>query len=90
MVACASLTRASSAPPSKKPAIAAFTSEVNMRRQRCHCSVPGSTSAGQVTPVAPSMSAEMRILMRASLTGHQAGLRGSTLAGRCIPRGQMM
>src|ERR1022692_3533378 len=53
------------APPSKHPATAALTSEVNIRRQRCHCYVPGSTSAGQVTPVAPSMSAEIRILMTA-------------------------
>ena len=58
---CASLTRTSSAPPSKKPRAAAFTSEVNRERQRSHCGVPGSTSAGQVTPVAPSMSALTRI-----------------------------
>ena len=90
MVACASLTRTSSAPPSNRPPMAALTSEVNMRRQRCHCSVPGSTSAGQVTPVAPSMSAEMRIFMRCSLSGHQAGLRGSRFGGSAMSCGQMM
>lgn len=67
MVACASLTTTVSAPPSKKPATAPLTSEVNIARQRCHCSVPGSQSAGQVTPVAPSMSAEIRIFMPATL-----------------------
>ena len=36
-------------------------------RKRCHCSVPGWQSAGQVTPVAPSMSAEMRIFTAACL-----------------------
>lgn len=61
MVQCASLMSTSSAPPSRKPSTAAFTSEVNRARQRSHCGVPGRTSADQVTPVAPSMSALMRI-----------------------------
>src|SRR5690606_23594867 len=43
------------------PAMAALTSDVNIGRHRCHSGAPGSQSAGQVTPVAPSMSAEMRI-----------------------------
>src|SRR5215207_2456048 len=63
MVACASLTSTSSAPPSRNPVMAPLTSEVNIARHRCHCSVPGSTSAGHVPPVAPSMSAETRIFM---------------------------
>ena len=63
MVACASLISTPVARASQKPATAAFTSEVNIRRKRCHCSLPGRTSAGQVTPVAPSMSAEIKILM---------------------------
>lgn len=36
MVQCASLTSTSSAPPSKNPAIAALTSDVNIWRQRSH------------------------------------------------------
>ncbi len=67
MVQWASLISTWSAPPSKKPCTAALTSEVNMDRQRSHWGVPGSTSAGQVTPVAPSMSALMRIFMRDTL-----------------------
>ena len=46
MVQWASLTSTSSAPPSKKPSTAAFTSEVNIDRHRSHWGVPGSTSAG--------------------------------------------
>src|SRR5690606_33120636 len=61
MVACASFTSTSVAPPSNNPAMAALTSDVNIGRHRCHSGAPGSQSAGQVTPVAPSMSAEMRI-----------------------------
>lgn len=68
MVQWASLMRTSSAPPSKKPSTAALTSEVNIDRHRSHCGVPGSTSAGQVTPVAPSMSALMRIFMLRHVT----------------------
>jgi len=78
MVEWASLMRTSSAPPSRKPRTAAFTSEVNIDRQRSHSGVPGSTSAGQVTPVAPSMSALMRIftmlqLYRSREAPHRAG-----------------
>lgn len=36
MVQCASLISTSSAPPSKKPSTAAFTSEVNIARHRSH------------------------------------------------------
>src|SRR5918994_6704042 len=74
MVACASLTSTSSAPPSRNPVMAPLTSEVNIARHRCHCSVPGSTSAGQVTPVAPSMSAETRIFMAGYRTRPLCGL----------------
>src|SRR5690606_16286323 len=76
MVAWASLTRTSVAPPEWNPAMAALTSEVNIDRQRCHCSVPGSTSAGQVTPVAPSMSAEIRTLTGATLSRAPQGSPG--------------
>ncbi|GAA2450661.1 hypothetical protein GCM10010405_37880 [Streptomyces macrosporus] len=65
MLQCASLISTSSAPPAKNPATAAFTSEVNIGRQRSHWGVPGSTSAGQVTPVAPSMSALIKIFVMA-------------------------
>lgn len=67
MVAWASLITTAVAPASYSPATAAFTSEVSMARNRCHCSVPGCTSAGHVTPVAPSMSAEITIFMTVSL-----------------------
>ena len=73
---CASLMSTSSAPPSKNPSTAAFTSEVNIARQRSHWGVPGSTSAGQVTPVAPSMSALMRIFMRTTLPAAECAGQG--------------
>lgn len=76
MLQCASLTSTSSAPPSKKPSTAAFTSEVNIDRHRSHCGVPGSTSAGQVTPVAPSMSALMRIFMARTVRAARPPLPG--------------
>ncbi|MGX1273284.1 hypothetical protein RKD18_006478 [Streptomyces phaeoluteigriseus] len=63
IVQWASLISTSSAPPSKNPRTAALTSEVKNSRHRSHCGVPGSTSAGQVTPVAPSMSALIRIFI---------------------------
>src|SRR5580658_9778444 len=63
IVEWASLITTVSAPASRNPTTAALTSEVNMRRHRCHSSVPGSTSAGQVTPVAPSISAEIKIFI---------------------------
>src|ERR1044072_4205845 len=64
---CASFTSTSLAPPANRPSTHAFTSPVNIFRNRCHCSVPTSTSAVQLTPVAPSMSAEIMIRTRSTL-----------------------
>jgi hypothetical protein len=42
--------------------MAAFTSAVRKRRKRSYWLLPGITSCGCVTPVTPSMSAEIKTL----------------------------
>jgi hypothetical protein len=80
------LTSTSSVPAAKNPSMAAFTSEVNIRRQRCHCSVPGSTSVGQVTLVAPTISAEMSTLMEEACRAGRARVERATVRQACMTR----